>query len=119
MAAAQSTRVTTITYTGGVTGTQTVEAATNAASPADLGIQSLSSGFNEITVPSSTGVTVTAVTIIPPTGNTSSITLKGVTGDTGIALHVTDPTTIAIASSVTTIGLTAGAAIQGVRFIWT
>lgn len=116
--AAQSTRVTTITFIGDVTGTQTIEAAENVASPASIEIQALDSGFNEIDVPASTGVTVTAVTIVPPAGNATSITLKGVTGDTGIALHLTDPSTIAIASGVTTIGLTAGAAIQGVRLVW-
>lgn len=117
--AAQSTRVTTITFTGDVTAVQTVEADTNAASPASVEIQSLASGFNSITVPSSTGVTVTCCTIIPPVGNTVSITLKGVTGDTGIRLHNTSPTALAIYSDVTAIGLTAASAVQGVRFIWT
>lgn len=117
--AAQSTRVTTITFTGDVEGTQTPEAATNVASPASIEIQSLSSGANTITVPSSTGITVTACTIIPPAGNTTSITLKGITGDTGVRIHNTDPTTVAIHSDVTSFCLTAGSAIQGVRFIWT
>ena len=117
--AAQSTRVSTITFTGDVTGTQTVEAAENTASPASIEIQALSSGANTISVPASTGVTVTACTIIPPAGNTTSITFKGVTGDTGVRLHNTDPTTVAIYSDVTSFCLTAGAALQGVRFIWT
>ena len=116
--AAQSTRVTTITFTGDVEGTQTIEAATNSASPASIAVQALSSGANTITVPSSTGVTVTACTIIPPTGNTTSITFKGVTGDTGVRLHNTDPSSISINSDVTSFCLTAGAAIQGVRFVW-
>jgi hypothetical protein len=117
--AAQSTRVTTITFTGDVEGTQTVEAAANTVSPAGIAIQALASGANTITVPTSTGVTVTACTIIPPSGNTTSITLKGVTGDTGIRLHNTDPTSISIYSTTTDFCLTAGAIIQGVRFIWT
>ena len=116
--AVQSTRSTVITLTGGVTGTETINAATNSASPGAITVQTLANGFNSVSVPSTTGVTVTAVTIVPPTGNTTSITLKGITGDTGIALHLTDPTTIAIASSVTAIGLTAGAEITGVRFFW-
>jgi hypothetical protein len=33
-------------------------------------------------------------------------------------LHLTDPATISLASGVTAIGLTAGDAIQGVRFFW-
>ena len=94
-------------------------AAENTASPASVTVQTLSSGFNSVTVPSSTGVTVTAVTVVPPAGNTTSITVKGVTGDTGIRLHNTDPTSLSIFSDVTAVGLTAGAAIQGVRFYWT
>lgn len=116
--AVTATRVTTITYTGDVVGTETISAASNAASPGSITVQSLASGFNTITVPTSTGVTVTAVTIQPPTGNSTSIVLKGVTGDTGVRIHNTDPTTVAIDSSVTAIGLTAAAIVQGVRFYW-
>lgn len=117
--AVQATRSTVITYTGDVDGTETIDAAANTASPGAITIQALASGANTITVPTSTGVTVKACTIAPPTGNTTSITLKGVTGDTGVQLHDTDPTTIAIDDSVTSFCLTAGAAIQGVRFYWT
>lgn len=116
--AVQAARKTTIVYTGDVTGTEVIEALDNEASPGAVTVQSLASGFNSVSVPASTGVVVTAVTIKPPVGNTSTITLKGVTGDTGIALHPSDPTTIALASTVTAIGLTAGATIQGVRFYW-
>lgn len=116
--AVTAARKNTITYTGDVTGTEVVEAANNEASPGSVTVQALASGFNTITLPASTGVTVTGVVIKPPTGNTTTITLKGITGDTGVALHPTDPTTLAFASSVTTFGLTAGAAIQGVRFYW-
>ena len=113
-----ATRATTITYSGDVAGTETISAATNAASPGSVTVQTLSSGANTITVPSTTGVTVTAVTIVPPTGNTTSITLKGISGDTGIRIHNTDPTTVAIDSSVTSFVLTAGASISAVRFFW-
>lgn len=113
-----ATRSTTITFSGDVSGTETLSAATNAASPGSVTVQTLSSGVNTITVPATTGVTVTAVTIVPPTGNSTSITLKGVTGDTGVRIHNTDPTTIAIDSSVTTFCLTAGADISAVRFYW-
>lgn len=116
--AVQSTRSTVITYTGDVTGTEEIDAAANTASPGAISIQSLSSGANTITVPSSTGITVTAVTIVPPAGNTTSITLKGVTGDTGVRVHDTDPTTISLYSTTSSFCLTAGAAIQGVRFYW-
>ena len=112
-----ATRTTTIVYSGDVVGTQSLAAASNAASPGQVTYQDLSSGFNQIDVPS--GGTPVSVTIVPPTGNTTSITLKGVTGDTGIRIHDTDPTTVAINSSVTSIGLTTGGAITNVRFFWT
>lgn len=115
--AATATRVTTITYSGDVVGTQTLSAASNTSSPAEVRAVDLSSGFNEIAIPS--GFTPVSVTIVPPSGNTTSITLKGVTGDTGIRIHDTDPTTIALHSTVTSIGLTTGSAISNCRFYWT
>lgn len=117
--AVSAARKVVITLSGDVDGVQGIDAATNATSPGSITVQVLASGFNTISVPTSTGVTVTAVTIVPPSANSTSITLKGVTGDTGIRIHNTDPTTIAIHSGVTAIGLTAGAEIQGVRFFWT
>jgi hypothetical protein len=44
--------------------------------------------------------------------------LKGVTGDTGVVLHKTDPSTIALNSPTTTLCLTASAQIDGVRLVW-
>src|SRR3972149_336879 len=115
--AVTATRSVTITYSGDVIGTQIITAASNAASAGSVEIKTLASGANTITIP--TGGTVpTAVTIVPPTGNTNSITLKGVSGDTGITIHLTDPTTIALASSVTSFVLTAGAEIAGTRVFW-
>ncbi len=58
------------------------------------------------------------MTILPPTGNTQTLTLKGVTGDTGVGLHLTDPTSVALASSFTTCCLTAGGTITGLRIYW-
>jgi hypothetical protein len=113
-----SARVQTITFTGDVTATQTNAALQNPASPAVNQLQSLALGANTITVPAG-GATPAAVTIIPPAGNVTSITLKGVAGDTGIGLHLTDPTTIALAAGVTSFVLNAGNTITGVRFIWT
>jgi hypothetical protein len=45
--------------------------------------------------------------------------LKGITGDTGVPLHLTDPSTITFAVGATTFGLTAGAALTGIRLYWT
>lgn len=115
--ATTASRDVTITYTGSVTGTESLSAADNAASPGQIEVKTLSSGANTITVPTG-GATVVACTIVPPTGNTTSITLKGITGDTGIRIHNTDPTSLAIDSSVTTFVLTAGGTITGVRLYW-
>ena len=115
--ATTATRSTTITYSGDVVGAQVLSAASNAASPGSIEIKTLANGFNSMTVPTG-GATVTACTIVPPSGNATSITIKGITGDTGIRIHNTDPTTIAIDSSVTAIGVTVGAQIVGVKFFW-
>jgi hypothetical protein len=112
-----STRKTTIVYSGDVDGTQELVAADNADSPAMVELKTLALGANTITVPTS-GTTPTAVTIVPPSDNTTSITLKGVTGDTGVRIHNTDPTTIALHSGVASFVLTAAAEVTGVRLYW-
>jgi hypothetical protein len=47
----------------------------------------LASGANTITVPSWAAFAI----IIPPTANAVALTLKGVTGDTGILIDLTSP----------------------------
>ncbi len=89
-------------------------AAENSSSPASVNNQSLASGTNTITVVSG----ATAVTIIPPATNTNSITLKGVSGDTGIRLHNTDPTTLALHTTQSTFVLVAGSTTAGVILAW-
>lgn len=115
--AVTSTRVQTITFTGDVTGQTSQSAASNASSPGSIDIVTLSSGANTITVPTG-GSTVTAVTIVPPAANAVAITLKGVSGDTGIRIHNTDPTTVAIDSSVSTFVLNAASTVTGLRLYW-
>ena len=110
-------RTTTIVYSGDVDGTQELVAATNTDSPTMVELRTLAIGANTITVPTA-GSIPTAVTIVPPTDNTTSITLKGITGDTGIRIHDTDPTTIALDDSVTSFVLTAAAEIIGARLYW-
>lgn len=69
----------------------------------------LASGFNSITVPVWSPV-VQGVIIAPAVTNATSLTLKGVTGDTGIPLSLTLPNMFTFpASPPATIGLTAGA----------
>lgn len=116
--AVSSTRTIAIVYTGDVVGSEAPAAATNTASPGQIQIITLASGNNTITVPSG-GSTPVACTIVKPSTNTTAITLKGVTGDTGIRLHDTDPDVVSINSSVTSFVLNAGAEIIGVRLFWT
>ncbi len=115
-------RRTLITYSGEVDGEQQLDAADNVDSPAMVEIKTLAEGNNTITVPTS-GTVPTAVTIVPPTDNDVQLTLKGVNGDTGIRLHDTDPTTIALHSGVTSFVLNTSssppAGITGLRLYWT
>lgn len=113
-----STRTIAIGYTGDVIGNDALVAATNTASPGQIQIVTLASGNNTITVPAG-GSTPVACTIAKPTSNTTAITLKGASGDTGIRLHDTDPDVVSINSSVTSFVLNAGAEIVGVRIFWT
>jgi hypothetical protein len=116
--ASASTRSINLGFTGDHVASPVISAGANPASPAAIAAPiTLASGANTITVPTG-GTTVTAVTIVKPAGNTVSITLKGVTGDTGIALHKTDPDSISLDPSASTFVLTAGAQIIGVTLIW-
>jgi hypothetical protein len=108
-----SDRSVIIQFSGGVEYAQEFAAVASTAGSGQNQLVNLTTGANTITVP--TGAI--AATILPPSGNTVAITLKGVTGDTGIALHKTDPTSLAL-NSVSTFCLTAGGAITGVRLIY-
>jgi hypothetical protein len=112
-----SARTQTIVFTGDVTATQSDSALDNPASPGVIELRSLISGANAITVPGG-GATPVAVTIIPPAGNVVPITLKGISGDAGILLHPTDPSTLSLGGTVSSFVLTTTGAITGVRFIW-
>jgi hypothetical protein len=112
--AVNATRQVNIVYTGDVAGSESLDAAANASSPGQIQIIALASGANTITPPAG----ATAVTIKPPSGNAVTLTLKGVTGDTGVGLHLTDPTSIALASAASTFCLTTSNTVT-VRFFWT
>jgi hypothetical protein len=74
----------------------------------------LTSGNNTINVPSG----ATGLTIVMPTANTVQVTLKGVNGDTGIPLNLTDPSSIGILPTLTSLVLNAASALTGLRLIW-
>lgn len=115
--AVTASRQTVIVFTGDVTATETINAANNANSAGVIDVKTLSAGANTITVPTS-GTVPTAVTITPPSGNINLITLKGVSGDTGIVLHLTDPFTLTLGTGLATFVLNAAGIITGVRLVW-
>jgi hypothetical protein len=82
-------------------------------SPAMAVVVELAAGANTITKPTD----AIGVTIIFAADNDILVTLKGVTGDTGIPLHMTDPTSIGLDSTETTFVLTAADDVT-VRLIW-
>lgn len=110
-------RRTLITYSGDVDGEQQLDAADNTDSPAVVELKTLSSGNNTITVPTA-GTVPTCCTIVPPADNEVAITLKGVNGDTGIRIHDTDHTDLALDDSVTSFILNAADVVTGVRLYW-
>lgn len=107
----------TVQFSGDISAANTFSAANNTASPGQIEIKTLASGANTITPPAG-GSTPKSCTIIPPSGNAETITLKGVTGDTGVVLHKTDPSCIGLNSPTDTFVLTASAQIAGVRLVW-
>jgi len=114
-----ATRTITLVYSGGVVGTEVISAASNTASPGQIQIFTFTgAGNNTVTVPTG-GTTPTAATIVPPAGNTQALILKGVNGDTGVTIHKTDPTTIALDSSVVNFVLNVAGTVTGLQIFWT
>lgn len=74
----------------------------------------LTTGANTITIP--TGAS--AVIIIPPTTNTQALTLKGVSGDTGISIHKTSPTYVPFGTTPANFVVTSGGTVTGCAFIF-
>ena len=89
-----SNRKVTITFENDIEYSQEFESVQNGSSPGAIDVVALVAGPNTITVP--TGAT--GATIIFPLTNTSQPTLKGIAGDTGIALALTSPTSIGLAT---------------------
>lgn len=99
----------------GMSSNNSFAAATNTASPAQDQLVTLTTGTTSVSVPSG----AVACTIVPPATNTNSITLKGASGDTGIRLHNTDPTSLAFHSSVSAFSLVVATTTSDVRLHWT
>lgn len=80
----------------------------------------LASGFNEINVPPSLTVHKAGGVIIrPPDNNNAAITLKGVTGDTGVSLSLVGLQMLVFpVTPPANFGLTLATAKEGFRFYW-
>lgn len=113
--AVASTRIIGIGFTGDIDAPNlSFNAAENASSPGEIETAVLTTGANTITPP----VGAKAVTIIPPAANTVTMQLKGITGDTGIRLHLTDPSSIALdIASTASFVITVSGALT-LRMIW-
>lgn len=89
---------------------------TNANSLGSITDTTLGSGANTITIPSTTAI---GVLITPPTGNTVALTLKGVAGDTGVAMHLTNPTFFSFPAGTADFVITAASATSApTEFFW-
>lgn len=89
----------TATLTSGTTSQKQYGPVTFTNTSANEQTVSVAVGTNTtITVPT-TPSQATGVIIIPPTTNTNTLTLKGVAGDTGIAISPTAPTFIPFATA--------------------
>lgn len=110
--AVTSKRTVTLVMTGDVEYSQEFDALPSSVGSGQNQSITLSSGNNTITVPSG----AVAVTIIPPAGNANALVLKGVNGDTGIAISKVDPCSISLLS-VSSFVINAGGTTI-VRFIY-
>ena len=108
-----SNRTVTIQFSGDVEYAQEFESSPNASGSGQNQLTDLSSGNNSITIPTS----AVAVTIIPPADNAVVLKIKGVNGDTGVIIHLTDPTSIGLGSGATLV-IDAASSVTGLRLIW-
>jgi hypothetical protein len=114
-----ASRTVQIQYSGDMSSQIINSALDNTTAFGETDTDTLTIGANTITAPVVSGLTISGLTIIPPPGNVNLIILKGVTGDTGVPLHKTDPTSIALDSTFVSLVLTVTVAVVGVRLIWT
>ncbi len=112
-----SQRTISIAFTGDVVLPNIGATAVNASSPGTEQLISLANGDNTIAIPT-TGAQASSLTIIKPPGNTVALKLKGINGDTGILLHKTDPDSISLDPTLTTIVINAASICNGVRLVW-
>jgi len=108
MAASASVSITG-SVAGGPSGTKTLATivTSNPTSTDAVSVTSFSTGFTSVTIPTN----AIGVVIVPPAGNAQTLTLKGITGDTGITIHPVNPTLVNFATGTTTFGITVGGTV--------
>lgn len=117
--AESSIRITgTITNTG--SGSKDIDsgALTNSDCPVAVTTQRINATFAAITFPALVGSAVAKGVYIKPLNGSGTITLKGVTGDTGWAIHNTEPTFIRLASATSSPGGITTSADVTFEFVW-
>lgn len=79
--------------------------------------QAVAASFMTFTPP--TAVVTLGVIVVPDSGVTGTLTLKGVTGDTGVQISSTYPSVITWGATVpTTFGITGSAAAGNIQLIY-
>ena len=91
--------------------------AANAGSPFQEQLITTINGANTLTAPLG-GSTPVGLIIIPPAANAITMILKGVTGDTGVPLHLTNPFITSLATTFVSCVITTNAIMTGLRIIW-
>lgn len=107
-----------VEFSGDIVAELIKSAAENIVSPGMEVIQTLAAGNNTIMAPVISGIVVTGLTIFPPAANTSIMTLKGVNGDVGFPIHLTDPASIPLHSTFTSLVINVVTEIVGLRLVW-
>lgn len=106
-----------LTFTGDAETRDNFGISENQASPGQNQVIDLISGDNTITLPTGGGSLSVAVIIIPPPANAIVLTLKGDAADVGVALGLTNPTSIAV-NSVSSFIINAADVVVGLRLIF-
>jgi hypothetical protein len=111
-----SSRIIGIGFTGDVDAPNLAYSAeVNVNSPGEIDNITLTNGTTSLAVPSN----AKCITIVPPPDNIHRIILKGASGDTGLALQLVDPSSIAIYPTTSpNVLLTATTTAAIVRVIW-
>lgn len=118
-AAASSVRITG-TVTGMAAGSDAIDtgALANADSPKARTTQRINAAFAAVTFPALDGTATIKGVLIVPLNGSGTVTLKGVTGDTGIPIHATEPTFLRLAGvTASNFGITTSADVT-FQFIW-